>query len=471
MGKNQIGIVGLAAMGSNLAMNFADHGFRVAVFNRSSERTEALLSEYGEGRGLVPMGTLDELALSLEVPRKIILMVKAGSATDAVIAQLALSLEEGDIIIDGGNSFFRDTERRAAGLRDRGIRFVGMGISGGEEGARRGPSMMPGVIGGEWLALQPLVEAIAAKDFDGNPCVAPIGPGGAGHFVKMVHNGIEYADMEFIAEAYWLMRRGLGLGSDEIADVFERWNGGRLQSYLIEITASVLRTKEADGGHLIDRILDSAGSKGTGKWTTDQALELGSPSFSIAASVFARYASAHKETRLDLAKLYSKGDNRVIDGCTVDDIESALYVAKLIAYAQGYELMSLAATEYEWTLDFKEISRIWQGGCIIRARFLSDLASVYAKNPGLGHLLLAPFAEEVVVANIAALRKVSSASVSVGIPLPGFLSSVSYFDTMRSAVLPASLIQAQRDFFGAHTFQREIGGASEHFDWAVADMK
>ncbi len=463
--KNQIGVVGLAAMGSNLAMNLADHGFRTAVYNRSPERTGALLSEYGSGKGLDPTYTPESFVLSIETPRKIILMVKAGDATDAVIAQFAQLLEPGDILIDGGNSFFRDTIRRAESLREKGIRFVGIGISGGEEGARRGPSMMPGATGDLWTELRPMLEAITASDFDGNPCVAPIGEGGAGHFVKMVHNGIEYADMQLIAEAYFLMKSGLGLSNDEIADAFEKWNSGRLESYLIEITASILRVKEQDGGRIIDRILDTAGSKGTGKWTTDQALELGAPSFSIAAAVFARSASADKAMRVRLSDIFEESETSSARNLTLDDVENALYAAKLLSYAQGYELLSLAAKEYGWNLDFREISRIWQGGCIIRARFLRELTLVYTENPDLSHLLLSSFAQGAIKENIGALRKVSGAAVATGIPIPGFLSGLSYFDTMRTAQGSANLIQAQRDYFGAHTFQRELGGEPEHFDW------
>lgn len=468
--KNQIGIVGLAAMGSNLAMNFANHGFRTAIYNRSPERTEAVMSEYGSGKGLDPTYALEALVASLERPRKIILMVKAGEATDAVITHLSMLLEEGDILIDGGNSFFQDTIRREESLRKKGIRFVGMGISGGEEGARQGPSMMPGVEEDLWTALRPLLETIAAADFDGNPCVAPIGEGGAGHFVKMVHNGIEYADMQLIAEAYWIMKHLLGLSNDEIADAFEQWNAGRLESYLIGITADIFRAKEADGGHIIDRILDTAGSKGTGKWTTDEALELGAPAFSIAAAVFARYASADKETRIRLSEAFGQGYVKRTENIVLEDIESALYAAKLISYAQGYELLSLAAKEYGWDLDFQEISRIWQGGCIIRAHFLQELTGVYAENPGLPHLLLSPFATQAIKEDIGPLRKVSVAAVSSGVPTPGLLSSLSYFDTMREEKGSANLIQAQRDYFGAHTFRRTLGGEPEHFDWEANSL-
>ena len=466
--KNQIGIVGLAAMGSNLAMNFADHKFRTAVYNRSPERTEALIADYGSGRGLDPTYTLEAFVSSLERPRKIILMVKAGEATDAVISQLSALLEAGDILIDGGNSFFRDTIRRAESLKPKDIRFVGMGISGGEEGARRGPSLMPGATGDLWTELRPMLEPIAAKDFDGNPCVAPIGEGGAGHFVKMVHNGIEYADMQLIAETYLLMKRSLYWSSnDDIASAFEKWNAGRLGSYLIEITADIFRVKEQDGGYLIDRILDTAGAKGTGKWTADEALSLGAPSFSIAAAVFARSASSNKEMRSKISEVFgNSGGGTLVD--MPDDLESALYAAKLLSYAQGYELLSLASKEFGWELNFGEISRIWQGGCIIRARFLRELTQVYAGAQAPEHLLLSSFAKEAIERDIESLRKVSAAAVSIGVSTPGLLSSLSYFDTMRGAVGSANLIQAQRDYFGAHTFQREPGGEPEHFDWEAA---
>lgn len=468
---NNLGIVGLAAMGSNLAMNFADHGFRVAIFNRSPKRTEAVLAEYGSGKGLDPTYTLEAFVESIERPRKIILMVKAGEATDTTIAKLATLLEEGDIIIDGGNSLYRDTIRRAEALHDKGIRYVGMGVSGGEEGARRGPSIMPGVETGskEWALLEPYLTAIAAKDFDGQPCVAPIGAGGAGHFVKMVHNGIEYADMQFIAEAYWLLKHGLGMTNDQIADTFDVWNAGRLQSYLVEITAEIFRTKEADGGYIIDRILDTAGAKGTGAWTGQESLSLGAPAMSIVAAVFARSASANKQMRLSIAETFVDAGSATINGLSVEKIESALYAAKLIAYAQGYELLSYAAAEYEWDLNLGEISRIWEGGCIIRARFLRELSVAYSQTSVPEHLLLSPFAVDAIRKDISALRDVSVAALTSGVPIPGFVSSLSYFDMMRSATLPANLIQAQRDFFGAHTFQREWGGESEHFDWSTAE--
>lgn len=463
--RNDVGVVGLAAMGSSLAMNFADHGFRTALYNRSPERTEAVIAKYGSGKGLYPTYTPEAFVASLTRPRKIVLMVQAGESTDSVIARFSPLLEEGDILIDGGNSFFRDTMRRTEGLGKRGIRFVGMGISGGEEGARRGPSMMPGATGDLWTELKPILEAIAAKDFDGNPCVAPIGEGGAGHFVKMVHNGIEYADMQLIAETYWMMRHLLGLSNEEIADAFGKWNEGRLESYLIGITADIFRAKEPDGGHIIDRILDSAGSKGTGKWATDEALLLGAPAFSIASAVFARYASAAKETRTGLSETFGHEPSKRGTTITLDDLEHALFAAKLLSYAQGYELLSFAAAEYGWDLDFRELSRIWQGGCIIRARFLKELTEVYAENPGLRHLLLSPFAKESLDKDGESLRRVCATALASGVPVPGFLSSLSYFDTMREATGSANLIQAQRDYFGAHTFRCVSGGDPEHFDW------
>ncbi len=465
MEQNQIGVVGMAPMGSNLAMNFADRDLRVSVFNRSPEATDTAIATYGAGAGLYPTYDLETFVSSLERPRKIILMIKAGDATDAVISQLAELLEEDDILIDGGNSYFKDTIRRADTLREKKIRFIGMGISGGEEGARRGPSLMPGVTkeSDAWSILQPLLIAIAAKDFDGNACVAPIGENGAGHFVKMVHNGIEYADMQFIAETYWLMKRGLGLSNDEIADIFDTWNKGRLQSYLIEITSHILRVRESDGTHIIDRILDTAGAKGTGAWTGQEALILGAPALSIVAAVFARSASSYKNLRRTLSQSFPQ-TSETLQNVSIDDIEKSLYAAKLTAYSQGYELLTLAAKEYGWNLDLGEISRIWQGGCIIRAQFLRELSQAYA-HAQPEHLLLSSFAEATISSDMNSLRTVSTEAIKIGLPIPGFLSSLSYFDMMRSSELPANLIQAQRDFFGAHTFQRELGGTPEHFMW------
>lgn len=462
--KNQIGVVGLAAMGANIAMNFADRGFRTAVFNRSPARTEALIGGYGSGKGLDPTYTTEAFVASLARPRKIILMVEAGEAVDRVIDSLRPLLESGDIVVDGGNSFFRDTIRREASLRESGIEFVGLGVSGGEEGARRGPSLMFGGSMAAWEALSTYLRAIAAKDFSGEPCIARLGEGGAGHYVKMVHNGIEYSDMQLIAEAYSLMKDALRYPNDAIADRFRSWNEGRLESFLIEISGRIFRTKEHDGGYVVDRILDSAGSKGTGKWTAEQSLELGEPSFSLTAAVFARYASAAKERRLRIAEAYPK---HAPERITFDeeDIERALHAAKLLSYAQGYALLAEASKTYGWDLDFAEISRIWQGGCIIRARFLTDMEQVFRKYPGESDILLSHGVRETLGTDLPALRAIVAEAALAGIAIPGLSSALSYFDSMSSASLPANLIQAQRDLFGAHTFRRTEGGPAEHFDW------
>ncbi len=462
--KNQTGIIGLAAMGANLAMNFADRGFRTAVFNRSPERTEALIGEYGSGKGLDPTYTIETFIASLARPRKIILMVQAGEAVDRVIDSLRPLVDQGDIIVDGGNSFFRDTIRRETSLRQAGIEFVGLGVSGGEEGARRGPSLMFGGSEAAWEALSPYLRAIAAKDFSGEPCVARLGEGGAGHYVKMVHNGIEYSDMQLIAESYSLMKDALRYPNDAIADRFRLWNEGRLESFLIEISERIFRAKEHDGGYVVDRILDSAGSKGTGKWTAEESLELGEPSFSLAASVFARYASAAKERRVRIAEAYPKHAPEKI-AFDADDIERALYAAKLLSYAQGYALLAEASKTYGWDLDFAEISRIWQGGCIIRARFLTDMEQLFREHPEGSDMLLSDGVRETLGADLPALRVIVAEATLAGIALPGLSSSLSYFDSMSSALLPANLIQAQRDLFGAHTFRRTEGGPAEHFDW------
>ncbi len=466
--KNDIGIIGLAAMGSNLAMNFADHGFRTAIFNRSLQRTQALVAAYGNGRNIDPVYTIEALVASLASPRKILLMVQSGESVDHVINSLLPLLAPGDIVIDGGNSFFKDTVRREAALQGSGIHFVGLGVSGGEEGARRGPALMFGGSEVAWKSLQPLLEAIAAVDYSGRPCVARLGEGGAGHYVKMVHNGIEYADMELIAESAFLLKHLFGHSNLLIADRLEEWNRGRLESFLIEISAKIFRTRERDGSFIIDAILDTAGSKGTGKWTAEESLELGEPAFSLATAVFARYASSCKERRLLLSRVHKDtGEARAMDegGVAETDIEATLYAGKLLSYAQGYDLLGKASAAYGWDLDFAEISRIWQGGCIIRARFLAEMERLFKETGKEADVLLSPWAQEILARDTQALRTVSSQAILKGLPVPGILSAISYFDSMRTEVLPANLIQAQRDFFGAHTFQREINGPSEHFTW------
>ena len=460
---SEIGVIGLSVMGSNLAMNIADHGHEVAVFNRSPEKTEELVTSYGKDN-IKPHFELEKFVCSLETPRRVLLMVQSGDAVDQVIGQLEKYLEHGDIIIDGGNSFFKDTIRREQQLKEKGIAFVGMGVSGGEEGARRGPSIMPGGSNMAWIALESMLKEIAAKDFHGNPCVAHIGENGSGHYVKMVHNGIEYIDMQLIAEIYWIMKNGIGMGNSQIAEQFEKWNEGRLDSYLIEITAKVLKAKNANGTYVLDSILDSAGSKGTGKWTSEEILELGVPGFGMVSAVLARSASAHKKERIILANEFK---NNKKDGCKLEisQLENALYVSKIFAYAQGYELLREASMKYDWKLDFKEISRIWEGGCIIRAEFLQQLETVFADNDKLASIMLAPALKKSIENGIEDLRLVAAYSVQNILPAPALMSGLLYFDLMTSELSSANLIQAQRDFFGAHTFQTEIGGQFIHHQW------
>lgn len=461
-GKNQIGIIGLSTMGSNLAMNFADQGFSVAAYNRSPEKTQALKNEYA-GKGTIdPQRTLQAFVESLETPRKIILMVKAGEAVDQVARDILPLLDKHDIIIDGGNSHFRDTIRRERSAAEHGIVFVGMGISGGEEGARRGPSLMPGGSVGGYIELAPFLEQIAAKDFGGRPCVTHIGENGAGHYVKMIHNGIEYADMEFIAETYWILKQGFSMANDEIAEIFSTWNTGKLNSYLMEISANILRTKTPEGDFIVDHILDCADSKGTGKWAAEESLGLGHPGFMLIASVLARSASKEKADRGKLAVAFPRRTN----GRTTLPIpmfERALVAGRILAYAEGFALLAQAEKMYGWAFDYAEIARIWQGGCIIRSAILKDIEEAFRKDSS--PFLLMPFTQTELTENIPALRAVTIEALRDSVPVPAFAAALSAFDTLTSEKLPANLIQAQRDFFGAHTFQREIDGAPEHFDW------
>ncbi len=461
--KSNLGVIGLSVMGANLASNVADHNWKVSVFNRTREKTDTLLSQY-TGKNMQGCFSLEELVESLESPRKILLMVQAGEAIDEVISQLLPLLSEGDLIIDGGNSFFEDTIRREKQLKETGIMFVGMGVSGGEEGARRGPSIMPGGSIEAWKEIKEIVESIAAKDFQGKPCVSHLGPDGAGHYVKMVHNGIEYIDMQLIAESYWVMKMGLQMQNGEIADQFEKWNEGRLNSFLIEITAKVLRAKYADGAYVIDSILDSAGSKGTGKWTSEEILELGTPGFGMVSAVLARYASAHKKERVFLSKSFKKNKDEK-NSIKLEQLEKALYVSKIFAYAQGYELLMEASNKYGWSLNLKEISRIWEGGCIIRAVFLDELEKAFEKNK-TESILISPVFKKSIEEGIESLRLVATFAIKNSLPIPAILSGVSYFDSMTSEFLSANMIQAQRDFFGAHTFQKEIDGEFFHHDWS-----
>lgn len=461
---NKIGVIGLSVMGGNLAQNLADNGFLVAVYNRSEDKTKDLITQYGEEKNLVPFYDLKSFVESLEKPRKIILMIQAGEAVDMVSTQLREFIEKGDIIIDGGNSYFKDTIRREKESSEIGINFVGMGISGGEEGARHGPSMMPGGSNEAWKSLEPIFEKIAAKDFAGLPCISHIGENGAGHFVKMVHNAIEYIDIQLIAETYWLMKMGLKMNNEEMAKVFDKWNQGRLNSYLIEITAKILKAKNNQGEYVLDTILDTAGSKGTGKWASLESLELGVPAMSIASAVFARYISDKKELRLKVSENYGENTDEVMT-VSVDDLEKTLYTTKILAYAQGYELMKQAAIDYNWNLNFKEISRIWQGGCIIRAQFLKDLTEIFDKE--VENIILADYFKKDILENIKICRKVAATAIMAGVPITEILSTLSYFDSLKSPKLPANLIQAQRDFFGAHTFQTELNGVPVHFEWGI----
>jgi len=464
-----IGLIGLAVMGQNLALNMDDHGFRVAVHNRTSSRTDEFLAGPAAVTGIVGASSLEELVDRLETPRRIILMVRAGPPVDGLIAGLVPLLSPGDVIIDGGNSFYRDTIRRTRELQEAGLLFIGAGISGGEEGARHGPSIMPGGSPEAWPLAKGILQAIAARVDDGTPCCDWIGRDGAGHYVKMVHNGIEYGDMQVIAEAYDLMHRGLGMTHDEMAEVFTRWNEGRLNSYLIEITAEIMAVRR-DGEPLVSRVLDAAGQKGTGRWTAESALELGIPMTLVASAVFARMVSALHEDR-SVASGALDGPPAAVEGHRDEilaDLEQALYASKLVSYAQGFMLMQEAAVEHAWNLDYGAIALLWREGCIIRAAFLDEIRSAYATNPALPNLLLDPFFREAVEAAQGGWRRTVNRAVTAGIPVPAYSSALSFFDAYRTARLPANLIQAQRDYFGAHTYERTDRERGEffHTDWA-----
>lgn len=462
----QIGVVGLAVMGANLARNLARHGHAVAVYNRTYAKTEALLADHGSDGDFVASERLEDFVASLQKPRRVIVMVKAGTGTDAVIDELAPLLEEGDILVDGGNAHFEDTRRRESALREQGLHFVGAGISGGEEGALNGPSIMPGGSAEAYESLGPLLESIAA-DVDGEPCCTHVGPDGAGHFVKMVHNGIEYADMQLIAESYDLLRAA-GLEVAEIAQVFREWNEGDLDSFLIEITARVLdQVDERTGRPLVDVIADRAEQKGTGRWTVQIALELGVPVNTIAESVFARSTSGHTDLREASRSL--AGPDRTLDAgdrqAFVDAVRAALWSSKVVAYAQGLDQIREAAKTYEWDVDIAEVARIWRGGCIIRARLLERIRQEYAADD-LPTLLVAPSVAEELGRSQDAWRRVVAAGVAAGVPVPGFSAALAYYDTVRAERLPASLIQGLRDLFGAHTYQRVDAPGDFHLDWS-----
>ena len=469
MSQADIGLVGLAVMGENLVLNMTNHGFTVAVYNRTLDKVDRFTHGRGKGKPIVGARSVKELAGLLKRPRKIVLMVKAGSAVDEIIEQLLPYLEPGDILIDGGNSHYEDTNRRAAYVENRGILYVGCGVSGGEEGALTGPSLMPGGSETAWPSIRPILQAIAAKVDDGSPCCEWVGRQGAGHFVKMVHNGIEYGDMQLISESYHVMKDLLHLNNDEMHDVFRQWNIGDLESYLIEITRDILAYRESSGEALVDKILDVAGQKGTGKWTCMAALQLGVPLTLIGEAVFARCLAAMKQERVAASKVLP-GPSVVFDGdreAFVTDLEQALYASKLISYAQGYALMKAAAQEFGWGLNFGGIALIWRGGCIIRSAFLGKIKEAFDRHPELPHLLLDPFFRAKIESAQTSWRRVIAEAVTKGIPVPALSTALAYYDGFRSERLPANLLQAQRDYFGAHTYERvdRPRGEFHHTNW------
>jgi len=469
MAKNQFGLIGLAVMGQNLVLNAADHGFSVSVYNRTTSKTEDFMAGEAKDKNITATYSLEEFVNSLERPRIIQIMVKAGRPVDAVIDQLKPLLDEGDIIIDGGNSFFPDTERRAQALEADNLRFIGMGVSGGEEGARLGPSLMPGGTQEAYAVIEPLVTAIAAKaPADGAPCVTYIGPGGAGHYVKMVHNGIEYGDMQLIAESYALLKSAINPSSEEFHQIFSEWNDGELSSFLIEITAKIFTKTDDDTGRpLVDMILDKAGQKGTGRWTSQNALEIGAPIPTITAAVDGRIISSMKDERVSASKILS-GPSGSYSGNRqklIDAVRAALYASKICSYAQGMALLGIASQEYNYGLDLGEMARIWRAGCIIRAELLDDITNAYRRNAELPNLLVDDEFKEAVQSRQAAWRFAVKTAVELGTPVPAMSASLAYFDAYRSEQLPANLIQAQRDYFGAHTFERVDKPGTFHANW------
>ncbi|MCC8381392.1 MULTISPECIES: NADP-dependent phosphogluconate dehydrogenase [Xenorhabdus] len=466
MSKQQIGVVGMAVMGRNLALNIESRGYSVSIFNRSSDKTDEVIAE-NPGKKLVPSYSIEEFVDSLEKPRRILLMVKAGEATDKTIASLTPHLDKGDILIDGGNTYFQDTIRRNRELSAQGFNFIGTGVSGGEEGALKGPSIMPGGQKEAYELVAPILKEIAAQ-VDGEPCVTYIGADGAGHYVKMVHNGIEYGDMQLIAEAYSLLKHSLNLSNQELAEVFSDWNEGELSSYLIEITADIFRKKDEEGKYLVDVILDEAANKGTGKWTSQSSLDLGVPVTLITESVFARYISSLKDQRVAASKVLSGPEAQPFAGDKAEFIEKvrrALYLGKIVSYAQGFQQLKASSDEYNWDLNYGEIAKIFRAGCIIRAQFLQKITDAYNENPAIANLLLAPYFKQIADEYQQALRDVVSYGVQNGIPTPTFSAAISYYDSYRSAVLPANLIQAQRDYFGAHTYKRTDKEGVFHTEW------
>lgn len=467
--KADIGLIGLAVMGQNLVLNMNDNGFTVVVYNRTTSKIDDFLNGTAQGTNVMGAYTLEDFVAALKRPRKIMIMVQAGRAVDAVINQLLPLLDKGDIIIDGGNSHYPDSTRRTNELAEKGILFVGAGVSGGEEGARHGPSIMPGGAPEAWPPIKPILQAVAAKVADGTPCCDWLGEEGSGHFVKMVHNGIEYGDMQLIGEAYDLMANALGMSPDEMSQIFAEWNKGKLESYLIEITADILAFNDEDGEPLVNKILDTAGQKGTGKWTAISALDAGVPLTLIGEAVFARALSAIKDERVAAANVLGGPVGRFAGdkAAFINDIREALYAAKIISYTQGYMLFRAASAEYGWNLAYGNIALLWREGCIIRAVFLDKIKAAYDTNPQLTNLLLDPYFKEQVLNAEAAWRRVVAGAVELGIPVPAMSSALAFFDGYRRNRLPANLLQAQRDYFGAHTYERvdKPRGEFFHTNW------
>jgi len=464
-----IGLIGLAVMGENLVLNMESHGYTVAVFNRTVEKVDRFIESRGKGKNFIGAHSIEELCNSLKRPRKVMMLVKAGSAVDDFIEKIIPYLEPGDIIVDGGNTHFPDTIRRTKYVESKGLLYIGTGVSGGEEGALKGPSIMPGGSKPAWEHVKPIFQAISAKVEDGSPCCDWVGANGAGHFVKMVHNGIEYGDMQLICEAYQIMKELLGMSTDEMHEIFKEWNTGVLDSYLIEITRDILGYKDDDGEAMVEKILDTAGQKGTGKWTGIAALDQGIPLTLIGEAVFARCLSAQKEERVRASKVLT-GPAKSFDGdkkAFVQDIMQALYASKIVSYAQGYVLLRDAAREYDWDLKYGEIALMWRGGCIIRSAFLGKIKEAFDNNPKLENLLLDPYFKNEVVNAQTSWRKVVAMAAQQGIPVPAFSTALSYYDGYRSDRLPANLLQAQRDYFGAHTYERvdKPRGEFFHTNW------
>ncbi|MDA7859337.1 decarboxylating NADP(+)-dependent phosphogluconate dehydrogenase [Mariniblastus sp.] len=465
MSDADIGLIGLAVMGENLVLNMASNGYNVVVYNRTTSKVDEFLAGRAAGKSIAGAHSLEEMCSKLARPRRVMIMVKAGGAVDKVIDGLLPHLDEGDILIDGGNSEFPDSIRRTDDLAARGILFIGTGVSGGEEGALKGPSIMPGGNPAAWPHVKPIFQSIAAKTDAGEPCCEWVGRGGAGHFVKMVHNGIEYGDMQMICETYQMMKDGLGMSNQQMHDVFSKWNDGVLDSYLIEITRDILGYVDEDGNSTVDVILDKAGQKGTGKWTAISALDVGQPLTLIGEAVFARCLSALKEERVSASKVLKGPDSR-FDGdpeALVNDLEQALYASKIVSYAQGYQLMRAISDEKDWELNYGAIALMWRGGCIIRSAFLGNIRDAFEKDAGLTNLLLDPFFESAVENAQSAWRRVVATAATLGIPMPAISAALAYFDGYRTERLPANLLQAQRDYFGAHTYERTDRPRGEYF--------